>query len=55
MFKKFDEKESVSGQTQLKSSVQKAIRVKLVEAYPEIEPFIEQILPKKDAFRIVKW
>lgn len=55
MFKKFDEKESVSGQTQLKSSVQKAIRVKLIEVYPHIEPFIDQILPKKDAFRIVKW
>lgn len=55
MFKKFDEKENVSGQTQLKSSVQKAIRVKLIETYPHIEPFIEHILPKKDAFRIVKW
>lgn len=55
MFKKFDEKESVSGTTQLKSSVQKNIRAKLVEAYPHIENFIEQILPKKDAFRIVKW
>lgn len=55
MFKKFDEKESVSGTTQLKSSVQKAIRNKLIETYPPIELFIEQILPKKDAFRIVKW
>jgi malignant T-cell-amplified sequence len=55
MFKKFDEKESVSGTTQLKSSVQKAIRAKLIENYPHVEPFIEQILPKKDAFRIVKW
>lgn len=55
MFKKFDEKESVSGTTQLKSSVQKAIRSKLVEVYPHIEPYIDQVLPKKDAFRIVKW
>lgn len=55
MFKKFDEKESVSGTTQLKSSVQKGIRVKLIEVYPHIEPYIDQILPKKDAFRIVKW
>lgn len=55
MFKKFDEKESISGTTQLKSSVQKAIRAKLIESYPHIEQFIEQILPKKDAFRIVKW
>jgi len=55
MFKKFDEKENVSGTTQLKSSVQKAIRGKLIETYPHIEDYIEGILPKKDAFKIVKW
>jgi malignant T-cell-amplified sequence len=55
MFKKFDEKESVSGVTQLKSSVQKNIRAKIVEAFPHIENHIEDVLPKKDAFRIVKW
>ena len=55
MFKKFDEKESVSGTTQLKSSVQKAIRGKLIETYPRIEDYIDSILPKKDAFKIVKW
>lgn len=55
MFKKFDEKESVSGVTQLKSSVQKNIRNKIVENFPHIENYIEEILPKKDAFRIVKW
>lgn len=55
MFKKFDEKESVSGVTQLKSSVQKNIRHKIVEEFPHIENYIEEILPKKDAFRIVKW
>lgn len=55
MFKKFDEKESVSGVTQLKSSVQKNIRAKIVEAFPHIEKHIEEVLPKKDAFRIVKW
>lgn len=31
MFKKFDEKESVSSIQQLKSSLQKGIRVKLLE------------------------
>lgn len=55
MFKKFDEKESVSGVTQLKSSVQKNIRHKIVDEFPHIENYIEEILPKKDAFRIVKW
>uniref|UniRef100_A0A336MR50 CSON003471 protein n=1 Tax=Culicoides sonorensis TaxID=179676 RepID=A0A336MR50_CULSO len=54
MFKKFDEKESVSGVQQLKSSVQKGIRNKLIEQYPHIQDHIDLIVPKKDAFRIVK-
>lgn len=53
MFKKFDEKENVSGTTQLKSSVQKGIRTKLMETYPQIESYLDQILPKKDAFRFI--
>lgn len=54
MFKKFDEKESISGITQLKSSVQKGIRNKLLEGFPGIEPFMDNFLPKKDAFKVVK-
>lgn len=54
MFKKFDEKESVSGMQQLKSSVQKGIRSKLLELYPFLETHVDSILPKKDTFRIVK-
>ncbi|XP_066587167.1 malignant T-cell-amplified sequence 1 homolog [Prorops nasuta] len=54
MFKKFDEKDSISGVQQLKSSVQKGIRSKLLELYPYLEKYIDQIIPKKDAFRIVK-
>ncbi|KAJ8916011.1 hypothetical protein NQ315_010879 [Exocentrus adspersus] len=54
MFKKFDEKESVSGVLQLKSSVQKSIRAKLLEAYPYLENYIDNILPKKDPLRIIK-
>ncbi|XP_045480007.1 malignant T-cell-amplified sequence 1 homolog [Harmonia axyridis] len=54
MFKKFDEKESVSGMLQLKSSVQKGIRTKLVECYKDLEDYIDVILPKKDTLRIVK-
>jgi PUA domain protein len=55
MFKKFDEKENISGTTQLKSSVQKSIRAKIIETYPHIEDFMDGVLPKKDAFKIVKW
>ena len=54
MFKKFDEKESISGVTQLKSSVQKDIRKKLLAALPGIESFMDDFLPKKDAFKVVK-
>ncbi|CAO1416083.1 unnamed protein product [Diamesa hyperborea] len=39
---------------QLKSSVQKGIRTKLLEQYPHIDQNIDSILPKKDSFRIVK-
>ncbi|KAL4706750.1 hypothetical protein ACJJTC_014505 [Scirpophaga incertulas] len=51
---KFDEKESISGVQQLKSSVQKGIRARLLELYPHLESYIDQVLPKKDTFRIVK-
>ncbi|KAJ6642917.1 Malignant T-cell-amplified sequence 1 like [Pseudolycoriella hygida] len=54
MFKKFDEKESVSGVQQLKSSVQKGIRTKLLEQFPHIEQYVDLILPKKDAFKIIR-
>ncbi|XP_029177343.1 malignant T-cell-amplified sequence 1 homolog [Nylanderia fulva] len=54
MFKKFDEKDSISGVQQLKSSVQKGIRSKLLELYPHLDSHIDVIIPKKDAFRIVK-
>ncbi|XP_071445553.1 malignant T-cell-amplified sequence 1 homolog [Hetaerina americana] len=54
MFKRFDEKESISGVQQLKSSVQKGIRTKLQEQFPHLDGYIDTILPKKDTFRIVK-
>lgn len=52
---RFEEKESVSGVQQLKSSVQKGIRTKLLEQYPYMESYVDSILPKKDTYRIVKW
>lgn len=54
MFKKFDDKEDVSGIVQMKSSVQKGIRNKLSEQYPYIEDYIDKILPKKESLKIVK-
>lgn len=54
MFKKFNEKENVSGVIQAKSTVIKQIRQKLIDDYPYIEDYIDEILPKKDNVRIVK-
>jgi len=53
--KRFDEKEQLIGVNNVKSSVQKGIRSKLMEQFPFIEDYLEQIIPKKDPLRIAKW
>jgi len=45
----------VSGFNQAKSSVVRGIRTKLVDCYPSIQPYIDEILPKKEAVQILKW
>lgn len=52
---RFDEKENVSGFTQLKSSVQKGLKNKLIDQFPHLENYMSQILPKKEGLRILKW
>nr|CAB3263706.1 malignant T-cell-amplified sequence 1-like [Phallusia mammillata] len=54
MFKKFDESENISSTNQLKSSVQRQIRNKIIEQMPEIEPFLADIWPKKENAKIIK-
>jgi len=54
MFKKFEEKENISGVTQLKSSVQKGIRNSILETYPDIKDYIDNFLPKKDQFKVLE-
>ncbi|KAG7224765.1 hypothetical protein INR49_013477 [Caranx melampygus] len=48
MFKKFDEKENVSNCIQLKTSVIKGIKNQLLEQFPDIESWLNHIMPKKD-------
>uniref|UniRef100_A0A670I9B7 Malignant T-cell-amplified sequence n=1 Tax=Podarcis muralis TaxID=64176 RepID=A0A670I9B7_PODMU len=55
MFKKFDEKENVSNCIQLKTSVIKGIKNQLIDQFPGIEPWLNQIMPKKDPVKIVRW
>uniref|UniRef100_A0A1I7ZWI6 PUA domain-containing protein n=1 Tax=Steinernema glaseri TaxID=37863 RepID=A0A1I7ZWI6_9BILA len=54
MFKKFEEREDITGSQQLKSSVQKGIRNKLIEQYPHLEDVMNEILPKKENFKLIK-
>ena len=54
MFKKFDEKESVQNVNNIKSSVQKGIRNKLLEQMPHLENYLDQIMPKKDPMKMAK-
>lgn len=53
MFKKFEE-DDISGVVQLKSSVQKNIRNKLLEQFPNLAKYVDVILPKKEQLRLVK-
>lgn len=52
---RFQAKESVSGVSQVKSSVQRGIKSKLVEQFPAIDDYIVQILPRKEPLVVVKW
>ncbi|KAI9310358.1 PUA-like domain-containing protein [Dichotomocladium elegans] len=47
MFKKFSFTENIAGQSQLKSSVQRAVRSKLQSQFPALEPILDDLLPKK--------
>lgn len=52
---RFDEKENVSNCIQLKTSVIKGIKNQLIDQFPVIEPWLNQIMPKKDPVKIVRW
>jgi PUA domain protein len=54
MFRKFTQEENVSGITLLKSSAQKAVRRQILEQYPMLESYIEEILPKNTPIHIAK-
>jgi len=54
MFKKFDAKESIGNTNQMKSSVQRGVRSKLIEKYPNIEDHMDAIMPKKATVKLIK-
>jgi PUA domain protein len=56
MFSKFahGSRADIKSTTPLKSSVQRNLKTKLVEIYPKLEPFIDDIMPKKSQMSLVK-
>uniref|UniRef100_A0A7S3A8Q9 PUA domain-containing protein n=1 Tax=Rhodosorus marinus TaxID=101924 RepID=A0A7S3A8Q9_9RHOD len=54
MFKRFTAKDGISGQSQVKSSVQRGIRSKVLDQMRDIEPYIDDILPKKEKVVLAK-
>ncbi|GAB9473201.1 Fumarylacetoacetate hydrolase domain-containing protein 2 [Globisporangium polare] len=54
MFKKFTVEENVSTSSKVKSSQQRTIRSKILEQYPDIEPYLEALLPKKAPMVVAK-
>ncbi|XP_004347907.1 malignant T cell amplified sequence 1 isoform 2 [Capsaspora owczarzaki ATCC 30864] len=54
MFKRFNYKEEVANAQQVKSSVHRAIRQKAVEQFPGLEPYLDEVMPKKDPIHLLK-
>lgn len=52
---RFHHKENVSGVNQVKSSVQRAIRAQLLDSYAALHDHLDEIIPKKEPLKIVKW
>jgi PUA domain protein len=53
MFKKFDN-ESATSKNLLKTSVQRGIRSSILEQYPALEPYIDDVMPKKQQGHLYK-
>ena len=47
--------ESISSKSQVKSSVARNIRKKIIEQYPEFEKYADELFPKKENVVVAKW
>lgn len=54
MFKRFSVEENVSGQSAMKSSQQRAARVKIMDQMPLAAPYVDDFFPKKEKTTMVK-
>ncbi|KUF79497.1 Malignant T-cell-amplified sequence 1 [Phytophthora nicotianae] len=54
MFKRFSVDEHMSTSSKVKSSQQRSIRAKVLEQYPDLEPYAEMFMPKKAPMVVAK-
>jgi len=54
MFRKFTVEESIKTRSKVKSSEQRAIRAQVLDQYPALEPFMDEIFPKKEPLIVCK-
>lgn len=52
---RFSVEESVKSKSQIKSSLQRNIRNRILEQYPSLTPLIDELLPKKTPMIVAKW
>ena len=54
MFSNFKSKADIRSTTPVKSSAQRNIKTKVVELYPGLAPFVDEIIPKKSQLTLSK-
>ncbi|CCE94174.1 translation machinery-associated protein 20 TDEL_0H03150 [Torulaspora delbrueckii] len=53
MFRKFT-KDDVHSRSKVKSSIQRTLKTKLVNQYPQLEEVIDELIPKKSQIELIK-
>jgi PUA domain protein len=55
MFRKFTKEENIKTTSPVRSSEQRAIRGLVLQQYPALEPYADDLFPKKDSLIVCKW
>ena len=55
MFRKYSKEENIKTASAVRSSEQRSIRALVLQQYPALEPYIEDIFPKKASLIVCKW
>mmetsp|Transcript_65806 Transcript_65806/g.130418 ORF Transcript_65806/g.130418 Transcript_65806/m.130418 type:complete len:183 (-) Transcript_65806:232-780(-) len=54
MFRKFSKEDNIKSSAPVRSSDQRSIRNQIVQQYPALEPYIDDLFPKKDQLVVCK-